>query len=60
MTTHRFQPILDMDDDWFIVDAELHLKTARSFSRDHALLFCFELEREPSRAPDVSIWEEWR
>jgi hypothetical protein len=49
-----------MDDDWFIVDAELHLKTARSFSRDHALLFCFELEREPSRAPDVSIWEEWR
>lgn len=57
MTTHRFQPMLDMDNDYYIVDAEAHERTTRTFSRDHALLFCFELEREPDRKGDVANWD---
>lgn len=60
MTTHRFQPVLDMDDDWFIVDTDDHTRTTRSFARDSALLFCFELERDPTRKPHVADWDEWR
>jgi len=49
-----------MGDDWFIADAEDHTRSARTFSHDHAVLFCFELERDPERKGDVStIWDRW-
>jgi hypothetical protein len=58
MTTHRFQPLHDLDDEWFIVDTQDHERTSRTFSRDTAIIFCFELERDADRKDDVGTWRE--
>jgi hypothetical protein len=58
VTTHRFQPVLDMDDEWHIVDMEEHTRTTRTFPRDTAIILCFELERDADRKGDVATWQE--
>lgn len=59
MTTHRFQPQREMDDEWLIIDIDHYERTTRTFSRDTALMFCFALEQDPDRKQDVASWRPY-